>query len=202
MGFTGTVIAARSDTPLTEVNGVRSLPVGWHGVGADGWQVVQISRAPVDWCPPMTEADGRDRLLSRLAEETGYPVLAALVLGSDGAQLIGYSARAGRWSGWLSPELVVDHLGGEYAEPLAGVEGELPDDLDAYWRERYDEACLPLYEVAPRTVVAAPAAVAWAVEAGFAPDVDAVAAVLDGGSTFVEAHFLTLLTTLGLPPLA
>jgi len=43
--------------------------------------------------------------------------------------------------------------------------------------------------------------VAWAVEAGFAPEVDTVAAVLDGDGVFAEEYFLKLLAVLGLPPL-
>jgi len=73
--------------------------------------------------------------------------------------------------------------------------------LDAFWQERYELACRPLYELAPPAATAAPRAVAWAVGAGFAPEVDTVAAVLDGDGVFAEEYFLKLLAVLGLPPL-
>ena len=78
-------------------------------------------------------------------EQTGHPVLAALVPDSDGAQLVGYSPKAG--------------------------------DL------------------------AAPLAVRWASEAGFAPSA-AVEAVLNGSDAFAEELFFEPLEVLGLPDLA
>jgi hypothetical protein len=176
--------------------------IGWHGTGEDGWQAVQIHHAPEGWRPPMTGADGREQLLESLLEQTGQPVLAAIVLASDGAQLIGYSQRAGRWSGWLKLEVLVDYLDSQYTECLYGDDDEeLPADLDEFWKNRYRDACGPLYALAPPPSIAAPRAVAWAVEAGCAPSVEAVEAVLDGCEAFVEDQFFKLLAALGLPAL-
>ncbi|MFI5954349.1 hypothetical protein [Cryptosporangium sp. NPDC051539] len=148
----------------------------------------------------MTGADDQDDLLVSLLAQTGRPVLAGIVLHSDGAQVIGYSPQAGRWSGWLMLERLVDYLGSPYTDCLdVGEHEDLPADLDEFWSDRYHEACRPLYELAPPAAIAAPHAVAWATEAGYTPSVEAVEAVLDGGATFAEDHFLKLLTTLGLP---
>jgi hypothetical protein len=204
MGFWGTILVACAEQPLTELVGVRELEehVVWHGRGAGGWQVAQLHRPPVDWRVPMTGSDGLDRLLESLLAQTRRPVLAATVLDSDGAQLVGYSPRAGRWSGWLMLERMVEYIGEPYTDVLNDYDEEdLPADLDAFWQERYELACRPLYELSPPAGVAAPHAVAWAVEAGFAPAVDAVAAVLDGNAVFAEEHVLHLLAVLGLPPL-
>lgn len=43
-------------------------------------------------------------------EQAGHPVLAAVVMDSDGAQLIGYSPRAGRWGGWLMLDKIIGHI--------------------------------------------------------------------------------------------
>jgi hypothetical protein len=204
MGFWGTMLVACAEQPLTELVGVRELAghAVWHGRGAGGWQVVQLHRPPVDWRVPATGSDGLDRLLESLLTQTRRPVLAATVLDSDGAQLVGYSPRAGRWSGWLMLERMVEYIGAPYTDPLNDYDEEdLPEDLDVFWQERYELACRPLYELSPPAAAAAPHAAAWAVEAGFAPAADAVAAVLDGHAVFAEEHVLNLLAVLGLPPL-
>lgn len=204
MGFWGTILVACGDRPLPELDGVRDLAghIDWYGRGQDGWQAVQLHRAPEGWSPPMTGEDDREDLLRSLLAQTGRPVLAAVVLASDGAQLIGYSPRAGRWSGWLTLEVLVDYLGSPYSDPLNDYDEEdLPEDLDTFWQDRYREACRPLYALVPPADVAAPHAVTWAVEAGYAPSVEEVRAVLDGGAVFAEEHVFKLLAALGLPAL-
>ena len=203
MGFWGTILVARADRPLPDLDGVRDLAdhIIWHGKGQDGWQAVQLHHAPEGWRPPMTGADGREELLESILAQTGRPVLAAVVLAGDGAQLIGYSPRAGRWSGWLTLEVLVDYLD-EYAAYLGDYdEEELPADLDEFWRNRYREACRPLYALAPPAGIAAPHAVEWAVEAGYAPSVEAVEEALNGSDVFAEGQFFKLLAALGLPAL-
>jgi hypothetical protein len=202
MGFWGTIIVARSDSPIVELEGLRGLAdsVQLHHRGADGWQTVWLHRAPADWDPPMT-GDGREQLLTTLLAQTGHPVLAGVVLASDGAQVIGYGPRSGRWAGWLCLEGLIHYLGLEWQGDLAYDDdaADLPDDLDEYWQTRYREACRPLYELIPPAAVAAPHAVAWAHEAGFSPDPAEVEAVLDGGMTFAEQHVMALAETLGVP---
>ena len=53
----------------------------------------------------------------------------------------------------------------------------------------------------PPADIAAPHAVAWAVDAGCAPSVEDVEAVLNGHEVFAEDQFLKLLAALGLPAL-
>jgi hypothetical protein len=54
--------------------------------GPDGWE---SSDLPARW----------EATLTALMEQAGHPVLAAAIMDSDGAQLIGYSPVAGRWGG-------------------------------------------------------------------------------------------------------
>jgi hypothetical protein len=150
----------------------------------------------------MTGTDGREHLLQSVLAQTGRPVLAAIVLASDGAQLIGYSPQAGRWSGWFRLEVLVDYLDSQYTQCLDIDDDEqLPADLDEFWQHRYREACRPLYALAPPANIAAPHAVAWAIEAGYTPSVDEVEAILDGYEVLFEDQFFKLLTVLGLPAL-
>jgi hypothetical protein len=48
MGFWGIFLVARADRPLPDLDGVRDLAdhIVWHGMGRDGWQAVQLHRAP------------------------------------------------------------------------------------------------------------------------------------------------------------
>jgi hypothetical protein len=65
--------------------------------GPDGWD---SSDLPAAW----------EATLRALMEQAGSPVLAAAVLDSDGAQLIGYSPREGRWGGWLMLDRIIGHI--------------------------------------------------------------------------------------------
>ena len=204
MGFWGSILVACADRPLPELTGVGELAdqLVSHATGADGWQAVQLHRAPADWRLPLTGTGDEEALLTKLLAQTGRPVLSATVLDSDGAQLVGYGPRAGRWSGWLMLERMVEYIGSPYTDPLNDYdEDDLPEDLDAFWAERYEMACRPLYDLAPPAAGAAPLAVAWAVEAGFAPETTAVEKVLNGGAVFAEHQFFELLTVLGVPAL-
>lgn len=176
MGYWGTFIVARSGRPVMELEGLKASAdqVAWQRTGGDGWQVVQIHRGPDGW-DSQTLPAGWERLLVSVMEQTGHPVLAAVVLDSDGAQLIGYSPKAGRWGGWLMLERIISHL----------------DEI----RDR-------LYEVGPPGHIAAPLALRWATEAGYKPTASAVEAALDGGEVFAEDLFFQLLDALGLPGLA
>jgi hypothetical protein len=92
VGYWGTFILARSGRPVTELDGLKAAAdrVVWQRSGGDGWQVVQIHRGPDGYDSERLPADW-ERLLVSVMEQTGHPVLAAVVLDSSGAQLIGYS---------------------------------------------------------------------------------------------------------------
>lgn len=205
MGFWGTYIVAQAANPLTELAVLRpsTSDITWHGRGADGWQAVKVHRGPDGWdssdLPAAWEAT-----LPALMEQTGSPVLAAAVLDSDGAQLIGYSPQQGRWGGWLMLDRIIGHIDPE------GWRYTYWDDNDEPYNED-DETYLPRHQTVvnrlssaagPPGSAAAPAAVAWAAAAGLKPDATAVASVLDDSDIFCEDLFLTLLSTLGVPDLA
>jgi hypothetical protein len=204
VGFWGTFIVARNGRPVTELEALKAAAdqVVWQRTGGDGWQVVQIHRGPDGYDSTALPADW-ERLLVSVMEQTGQPVLAAVVLDSDGAQLIGYSPKAGRWGGWLMLGRIIGHL-----DPSAwpyGYEdenGQMQLDEGEDYQRRFHTARDRLYEVGGPGHVAAPLAVRWATEAGYIPAAAAVEAVLDGGEVFAEDQFFQLLDVLGLPALA
>jgi hypothetical protein len=204
VGYWGTFIVARSGQPVTELEGLKASAdqVAWQRTGGDGWQVVQIHRGPDGYDSQTLPADW-ERLLVAVMEQTGHPVLAAVVLDSDGAQLIGYSPKAGRWGGWLMLERIIGHI-----DPTAwpyvyeDENGEMQSDEGEDYQRRFREVRDRLYEVGPPGHLAAPLAVRWATEAGYAPTAAAVEAVLNDGEVFAEDLFFQLLDVLGLPGLA
>jgi hypothetical protein len=92
MGFWGTYIVARADQPLPELPALRQSAesVIWHGRGPGGWQAVQVHRGPEGWSSAALPAPW-EATLTALMEQAGHPVLATVIMDSDGAQLIGYS---------------------------------------------------------------------------------------------------------------
>jgi hypothetical protein len=95
VGYWGTFIVARSGQPVMQLDGLKAAAdqVAWQRTGGDGWQVVQIHRGPDGWDSRTSAADWESLLVS-VMEQTGRPVLAAVVLDSDGGQLIGHSPDA------------------------------------------------------------------------------------------------------------
>ena len=204
MGYWGTFIVARSDQPVMQLDGLKAAAdmVSWQRAGGDGWQVAQIHRGPDGWDSPALPAEW-ERLLASVVEQTGHPVLAAVVLDSDGAQLIGYAPGTGRWGGWLMLDRIVAYL-----DPAAlpyvyeDENGETQVDEGEDYQRRFRVARERLYQVGPPARIAAQLAVRWAGEAGYSPGVEAVAAVLAGHEVFAEDLFFRLLDVLGLPGLA
>lgn len=200
MGYWGTFIAARSDRSLVELDAVRASVdrLVWHGVSSDGWQVVQIHRGPEGWDSTSLPADW-ERCLVAVMEQTGNPVLAAVVMDSDGAQLIGYSCEAGRWGGWLMLDRIIGHIIPE-AWPYAYEDenGEIQLDEGEDYQRRLHTAQERMHEVGPPAALAAPLAAQWATEAGLTPTLTTVQAVLDGREAFAEDLFFQLLEALGL----
>jgi hypothetical protein len=200
VGYWGTFILARSGRPVTELDGLKAAAdrVVWQRSGGDGWQVVQIHRGPDGYDSERLPADW-ERLLVSVMEQTGHPVLAAVVLDSSGAQLIGYSPNAGRWGGWLMLERIIPYLN-PAAVPYAYEDenGEMQVDEGEDYQRQLREVRDRLYQVGPPGHLAAPLAVRWANEAGYRPAVAAVEAVLNGYEAFAEDLFFELLDALGL----
>lgn len=208
MGFWGTYIVARTDQPLPELPAMRPSAgsVLWHGRGPGGWQAVQVHRGPAGW--ESSELPARwESTLTALMEEAGHPVLAAVILDSDGAQLIGYSPVAGRWGGWLMPDRIIGHIIPDaWPEMLSWDEDAgrpvMEDEHSEGYRRRYQAALDRLHAVGPAAPGAAPLGVAWASEAGLHPDPAAVQAALEAEGTFCEDVLFDLLAALGVPRLA
>jgi hypothetical protein len=204
VGYWGTFIVARSDRPVTELEALKAAAdqAVWQRTGGDGWQVVQIHRGPEGY-DSRTLPAGWERLLVSVMEQTGHPVLAAVVLDSDGAQLIGYSPNGGRWGGWLMLDRIITHLDPTaWPDAYEDENGELQFDEGEDYQRRLRAARERLYQVGGPGHVAAPLAVRWATEAGYAPAAAAVEAVLDGGEVFAEDLFFQLLDVLELSGLA
>jgi hypothetical protein len=206
MGFWGTYIVARADQPLPGLPALRQAAesVSWHGRGPGGWQAVQVHRGPEGWSSAALPAPW-EATLTALMEQAGHPVLAAVVLDSDGAQLIGYSPVAGRWGGWLMLDSIIGHIIPD-AWPLIlswDEDSGMPQQFEA--DEDYQRRCQPaldrLHAVGPPAPGAAPLAVTWASEAGLQPDPVAVEAALEARDVFCEDVFFGLLAALGVPEL-
>lgn len=204
MGYWGIFIVARSSHPVMRLDGLKAVAghVLGERTGGDGWKVVQIHRLPDGWDSLSSPADW-ERLLVSVMEQTGHPVLAAVVLDSDGAQLIGYSPDAGRWAGWLMLDRILGHLD-PTAMPYAYEDetGETYVDEGEDYQRRVREARDRLHQVGLPGQLAAPLAAQWASEAGYTPTTEAVETTLNGDDVFAEDLFFKLLEILGLPGLA
>ncbi|HEX3779778.1 MAG TPA: hypothetical protein VHX38_08910 [Pseudonocardiaceae bacterium] len=102
MGFSGIVVVARADRPLTELAAIRACGGArvWAGVDgskvASGWQAVQISDADDD--PPPS-----------LVTDTGAPTLVARVVDSDFAVIQATSPAGTSWIGVLGQDQAQRH---------------------------------------------------------------------------------------------
>lgn len=144
-----------------------------------------------------------DALLGPLYERHQHPVLAAEVMDSDGAHVVGLS-RAGRWATWLHLDRVISHVGGPLP-PCEFVEGLLSDVI-VYWDDpdylaEYARVEAQLLAASPEADQAAPLAVRWAADAG-RPGVDeaAVRAAMEETTVFVEEQLFHLVGALGFVP--
>lgn len=208
MGFWGTFIVTRADEPLPELPALRDAAesVMWHGRGPGGWQAVQVHRGPDGWESADLPASWEATLRALMAQ-SGHPVLAAVVLDSDGAQLIGYSPEAGRWGGWLMLDCIIGHIVPDawpkivyWDEETGRPVMEAADDPD--YQRRYQAALDQLHAIGPAAPGAAPLAVTWAAEAGLQPDPVAVEAALEAVTVFCSEAFFGLLSALGVPDFA
>jgi len=167
MGFWGTYIVARADQPLPELPALRQSAesVVWHGRGPGGWQAVQVHRGPDGWASPDLPARW-EATLTALMAQAGHLVLAAIIMDSDGAQLIGYSPVAGRWGGWLMLDRIIGHIIPDawpmivsWDEDTGQPQLEAADGED--YQRRRQAALDRMHAVGPPAPVAAPLAVTY-----------------------------------------
>jgi hypothetical protein len=194
VGFWGTYIVTRADQPLPELPALRpsAESVMWHGRGLDGWQAVRVHRGPDGWAS--SELPARwEATLRALMEQAGHPVLAGVIMDSDGAQLIGYSPVTGRWGGWLMLDCIIGHIVPDawprivaWDDETGPLEFESDDDED--YQRRHQAALDRMHAVGPPAQGAAPLAVRWAGEAGLQPDPVAVEAALDASALATYVH--------------
>jgi hypothetical protein len=182
MGFWGTLVVHRGEPLLAEllpdIEEVHEAELDYDRVNGD-WQVSRVHVGLQD-----LPAD----VLPRLRDATGAPVLAAEVFASDGAFVHGLGARV-ECRAWLQLDGALGYLLTPYT-----IDG---DDSE-YVREN-DELRARILAETPGGAVAAAAAIEWAHEAGLTPaGLDEVTALFDGGSVFVEEHFIKLINSLGL----
>lgn len=132
MGFWGTFLVARANRPIEELDwpeGMADRIVSRDNADG-GWQVLRLHRWPADVSP---ETAGREAVLVSMMEQTRHPVLAGTVFDSDGAQLIGYGPRTGRWGGWLTLDRIMAYLDPDampyaYEDDDGGTRVEQPDE--------------------------------------------------------------------------
>ncbi|MBB5784576.1 hypothetical protein [Nonomuraea jabiensis] len=204
MGFWGTYIVARANQPLTGLPALRqsAANASWHWQGPDRWRAVQVDRGPAGWDSP-TLPHAWDGLLTGLMQQTGHPVLAAVIKHSEGAQLLGRSPVAGHWGGWLMADGITwRSLPADGPAQSWDENGEQHAEDPAEYQRRRQAALDRLYTAAgPPGSAAAPSALAWAREAGLTPDPAAVTTALDAKGVFAEDVLFQLLAALGLPDL-
>ncbi|GAA3340052.1 hypothetical protein GCM10020358_26160 [Amorphoplanes nipponensis] len=154
MGYSGHVLIARGERPLSESGVLAPVQVLHESGYAGGWQ-----RAQLDGDLPGA--------LDALLAQTGAPALVAYIMDSDLADVSAASPGGVRWRAYLHQETAED-----YGAPA------LPQSTD---------------EVVTQ-------ALAWAAEAGLAPDREAVRAALLAGHTFAEETLDELVEALGIGP--
>lgn len=211
MGFWGTFIVARADQPLPGLPALASSAgkIDAHGRGPEGWQGVQISNGPEGWATgPLPGA--WENILRALMNQSGHPVIAGTILDSDCGQLIGYSPKAGRWSGWLDLKCCLEYMSNvnrgdegtvswDHDGQIHAIDEELTDEKRERYQRRYDETMARFLTIGPDAEGATRLAVTWALEAGLQPDHAAVLAALKRKEVFAERQFFSILDALGIP---
>ncbi|MCG7205848.1 hypothetical protein [Streptomyces arenae] len=98
MGFWGSYVVCRSETPLDGLQAVveRHDGIDEHEHRPGGWQIGRY--------PGPELADEGPGMLAELAAETRAPALTGFVLDSDTVFVEGFSARAGHWRACLARE--------------------------------------------------------------------------------------------------
>ncbi|MEU2246996.1 hypothetical protein [Streptomyces sp. NPDC019224] len=189
MGFTGHLVFARSQHPLSEApvfgGAAQQLDDGAHAwpPRPGGWQTLQL-----------THGFWQYELLPALVEWTGAPACFADVHDSDLALVTGLDTEGRRWQGWLNPHIAARVL----LRTPEDVDDEslwlnTPQFEEAYARKRAElDADVPT--VAER-------ALAWATAAGVRTTAQQhhIEDLLRTHHTFAEDLFAALLDELDFP---
>ncbi|MFG3529988.1 hypothetical protein ACGF8B_25010 [Streptomyces sp. NPDC047917] len=189
MGFSGHLVFARSNRPLSEAPVFDSLDEElkatmrtWES-RSGGWQTLQIGSGTWD------DAD-----LPALVEWSRAPACVADVSGGSLALVTGLDTAGRRWQAWLNLDIA------------AGLLAEEPEDLEdqLLWLEtpEFHEAVRnKRAELDAEVPTAAEGAIAWAASAGIrlTPETARIEELLRSHETFAEDLLSTLLDRLGFP---
>jgi hypothetical protein len=192
MGFWGTFIVHRGQSLLEEllpgVDAFHHAQLCFDGVNGD-WQVTRVFAGL---------ADLPSDLLPRLRDATAAAVLAADVLDSDAALVVGLGAQA-EWRTWLQ----LDRAIGYFELPPAPFDEDDnylgPDWTDPTYEARAQACKQRLLAETHSGRAAADAAISWAQAASLHPSsAEDIAQTLERNEVFVEDLLFILLNKLGL----
>ena len=186
MGFTGSLILARTQTPLTDVEPMAGLEVELVGRHADDWQLAAIDGHLPD-VPGCAAA---------LVDTTAAPVLIAVISDSDTALLLADSPGGHQWITVLNAP--ADSAGRAAVADIRAMTAiaETAVAWAAETRHTADtEAVLEALCAADRDNRAADEAFSHALDAG---DFAATDEVIRNQVSFIEVYVLRVLAVLGL----
>jgi hypothetical protein len=189
VGFTGSLILARTPLPLTDLDPLAGLEVELVGRRTDHWQLAAVP----------DRAQGTSGWAAALVNATTAPVLIADVSDSDAALLVADSPGGHRWSALLNA-LVGNGpwaTATACAEAMAGIAEVVVAWAAEAGQTTTIEAVTEALSAADRDNRAADQA--WRDAARAAPvDVAAVTEIVRNQVSFIEVYVLRVLATLGL----
>lgn len=193
VGFTGSLILARTPLPLTNLDPLTGLEVELVGRRTDHWQLAAVpdrAQGTSGWAAALVAA---------LVHATTAPVLIADVSDSDAALLMADSPGGHRWSALLNA-LVGNGpwaTATGCAEAMAGIAEVVVSWAAEAGQTTTTEAVTEALSAADRDNRAADQA--WRDAARAAPvDVAAVTEIVRNQVSFIEVYVLRVLATLGL----
>lgn len=184
MGFTGSLILARTPVPLTELDPVAGQEAELVGRRDDQWQLVAVNGHASDtpgWAAALVDA-------------TTAPVLIAVVSDSDTALLLADSPGGHRWITVLNaPADSVGRAAVADTRAMTAIAEEAVAWAAEAGQTAATDAVLEALRVADRENRAADKAFSDA-----AGDVEAMSAVIRSQISFIEVYVLRVLAVLGL----
>lgn len=110
MGYTGRIVVARSDRPLSELTALRGAGVLDESAHPGGWRSAQLAGDLSD-------------ALRILVAETGWPAVTAFIIFSDVADVEGSTPSGGQWHVYLHREKAAEYGAPELAHTTDEVTG-------------------------------------------------------------------------------